>query len=245
MQIRLSSLFVPFQSSPCSPRPAPPSALAGVASSNQVLRSFPSPGHSASPPAAGARKKRKGGKGGGEKKDGHWPAWSLSVPSLEPARPQNICRRSNSPLQALRLPQGGGKGVLRTKSPGTRWIFFFLPPSSLDQETKQQKYKNTKEAKSEGRDSFSLQKIPNSASRWGAYQSGSLGGGRRGSLHTKGRTFEAFFLFVFCFFAITTTSTTTIKRSPVSLGFTASPEGMGDGSVGPQTPRAPLLRPRH
>lgn len=118
-------------------------ALAGVASSNQVLRSLPSAGHSTSPPpAAGARKKerkerkkRKARGGKKKKKDGHWPAWSLQSQDSSLRGPKTSAvgqTRLPEPRVFFRKRRGRGWGrVLRTKSLGARWIFFFFLPSPL------------------------------------------------------------------------------------------------------------------
>lgn len=115
-------------------------ALAGVASSNQVLRSLPSAGHSTSPPpAAGARKKerkerkKRKARGGKKKKRRALASVVSSVPGLEPARPQNICRRSNSPPRASSLLQektgkGVGEGAEDKIPRGALDFFFFFYP---------------------------------------------------------------------------------------------------------------------
>lgn len=120
---------------------------------------------------------------------------------------------------------GGAGGVLGTKSPGARWIFFFVNP--LPFLTKKEN-KNTKGAMRKGRDSFSLEKTPNLAFCWGADQSGSPGAkaGGWGGLFTQrgGHSKELF--------RHHNNINNNNKRSPVSLRSAASPESVGDGSAG-------------
>lgn len=75
-----------------------------------------------------------GVKGGGEQEkkfkrgvNGHWSTWSLSVPALETTRPQNICRRSNSPPEpCVFREKKGGRGA-RDKIPRGAMDFVLTP----------------------------------------------------------------------------------------------------------------------
>lgn len=191
----------------------------------------------------GGRGKKKKGKGGGrvkKKKRALANVESLGPGARDYAAPKHLpWVKLASPSFASsseKWGSGGGRGARDKKIPRGALDFFHPPPFLT------KKNKNTKGAMRKRRDSFSLEKTPNSAFRWGANQSGSPGAKAvvvvvGGCLFTlRGEHSKELFRHH-------NNINNNNKRLPVSLRSAASPESVGDGSAGPQTPRAPLRRP--